>query len=279
MRRILIVDDEQEVLRELSEYLRNIDGYEITTATSAKEAIEHLEGVDLAIVDMFMETEDSGIEVLKAAKQVAPWLQCIVLTAYGSVPDAVEAMESDAYDYIEKQTPYVYEILGHKVRRALEYREIMLYAASASETNEETETAPTLETEIDSILRDKTYEELESVLKRDRENALGILYKRTKEKVINLKTEDGKKIWKIIMQFHKSEGYEEKIDSICSKLAEYSETKFYNIIYDILLTKFDRIIYDILFTINAGVNADIRAGFWLADKFANHRKEKWKKKR
>jgi len=242
MPRILIVDDEPKVLRELSDYLRNVNGYEIITATSAKEAIECLEGVDLAIVDMYMETKESGLEVLRAAKKVEPGLKCIVLTAHGGVSNAVEALKAGACDYVEKQTSNVYPVLVQKMKQAL-----------------------TLETEIDGILCRKTYEDLYNVLKRDRENALDILYKRTEEKVIDLKTEDGKEIWKIIIQFHKSEGYAGEIDSICSKLTEYSETKF------------DKVIYDILFTINASVNADIRAGFWLADKFTNHRKKKCRK--
>lgn len=121
MRKILIVDDDPNVLVELSEYF--VDDYEITTASSAKEAIERLEGVHLALVDMYMETEESGIEVLKAAKQMDPLLQCIVLTAYGGVSNVVEAMKVGAYDYVEKQTENVYEVLAHRVKRALEYRE------------------------------------------------------------------------------------------------------------------------------------------------------------
>jgi len=126
MQRILIVDDEPSVLEALSEYFA--DDYEITTASSAKEAIEHLEGVDLAIVDMFMETNESGMEVLKAAKKAYPFLQCIVLTAYGAVPNAVEAMKLGAYDYVEKQTDNVYEVLAHRVKQALKYRDSMRYA-------------------------------------------------------------------------------------------------------------------------------------------------------
>lgn len=126
MQKILIVDDDPGVLEELSEYFA--DDYEITTASSAKEAIKRLEGVDLAVVDMYMETKESGIEVLKAAKEMAPCLQCIVLTAHGKVPNAVEALKAGAYDYVEKQTKNAYEVLAHKMKQALEYRESMLYA-------------------------------------------------------------------------------------------------------------------------------------------------------
>jgi len=121
MRRILIVDDEDGVLEELSDYFAK--DYEIVTAKSAAEAIELLEGLDLAIIDMFMETEESGIEVLKAAKKMMPLLQCIILTAYGTASNAVKAMKEGAYDYVEKQTPDIYEALDYKIKRALEYRD------------------------------------------------------------------------------------------------------------------------------------------------------------
>ena len=123
MHKILIVDDEKGVLEELSDYL--IKDYEIITAGTSTKAIELLEGVDLAIVDMFMETEESGIEVLKAAKKLTPSLQCIVLTAYGTPSNAVRVMKEGAYDYVEKQTPDVYESLAHRIKLALEYKDSM----------------------------------------------------------------------------------------------------------------------------------------------------------
>jgi signal transduction histidine kinase len=121
MRKILIVDDEDGVLEELSDYFAK--DYEIVTAKSATEAIRLLEGLDLAIIDMFMETEESGIEVLKAAKKMMPLLQCIILTAYGTASNAVKAMKEGAYDYVEKQTPDIYEALDYKIKRALEHRD------------------------------------------------------------------------------------------------------------------------------------------------------------
>jgi PAS domain S-box-containing protein len=123
MRRILIVDDENGILEELSDYLSN--GYEIVTARSASEAIKLLEagGIELAIIDMYMETEESGIEVLKSAKKTAPLLQCIILTAYGTPSNVVAAMRAGAYDYVEKQSPDIYETLAHRIKKALEYRD------------------------------------------------------------------------------------------------------------------------------------------------------------
>ena len=123
MRRILIVDDENGILEELSDYLSN--DYEIVTARSASEAIEllHAGGIELAIIDMYMETEESGIEVLKSAKKTAPLLQCIILTAYGTPSNVVEAMRAGAYDYVEKQSPDIYETLAHRIKKALEHRD------------------------------------------------------------------------------------------------------------------------------------------------------------
>jgi signal transduction histidine kinase len=121
MRRILIVDDENGVLEELSDYF--VNDYEIVTARSSAEAIKLFEGVDIAIIDMYMETERSGIDVLKAAKKAIPFIQCIILTAYGTTSNAVEAMKAGAYDYVEKQAPNIYEALSHKMIRALEHKD------------------------------------------------------------------------------------------------------------------------------------------------------------
>jgi DNA-binding NarL/FixJ family response regulator len=240
MSKLLIVDDQPSALEEIAEYLRIRASYEIVKARSAKEAIGLLAEADLALVDMFMETPESGIDVVREAQRVNPALKCIVYTAHsGNVPNAVKAMQAGAYDYVEKQSSNVYEVLNNKVKQALGVSE-----------------------EINRILHDKTYEDLGTVLKRDREGTLDILYKKTEEKEINLKTKEGKQIWQAVIQFHKNGGYGEEIDSIYSKLAEYSETKL------------DQAIYDLLFTINAGVTADIRAGFWLADKYTNYRKKK-----
>lgn len=123
MQRILIVDDEIGILEELSDYLSN--DYEVVTANSSSKAIEILqsEEFDVAIIDMYMESEQSGIEVLEVAKKVSPLLQCIILTAYGTASNVVDAMRAGAYDYVEKQSPDIYENLVHRINKALEYRE------------------------------------------------------------------------------------------------------------------------------------------------------------
>ncbi len=123
MRKILIVDDEIGILEELSDYLSN--DYKVLTANSSSKAIKILnsEEFDVAIIDMYMESEESGIEVLKAAKQISPLLQCIILTAYGTASNVVSAMRAGAYDYVEKQSPDIYENLVHRINKALEYRD------------------------------------------------------------------------------------------------------------------------------------------------------------
>jgi len=123
MGKILIVDDELGILEELSDYLAN--SYKIVTANSSSEAIKILESeeIDVAIIDMYMESEESGIDVLKAAKQISPLIQCIILTAYGTASNVVSAMRAGAYDYVEKQSPDIYENLVHRINKALEYRD------------------------------------------------------------------------------------------------------------------------------------------------------------
>ncbi|MGB9597318.1 MAG: PAS domain S-box protein, partial [Candidatus Poribacteria bacterium] len=122
MQRILIVDDEIGILEELSDYLSN--SYEIVTANSSSKALKILqsEEFDVAVIDMYIESEESGIEILKVAKQISPLLQCIILTAYGTASNVVDAMRAGAYDYVEKQSPDIYENLVHRINKAIEYR-------------------------------------------------------------------------------------------------------------------------------------------------------------
>lgn len=120
--RILIVDDEQIVLRSLSDWFRD-DGYSVGTASTAKEALAKLtEGQwDIFLLDVKMPGM-SGLELQKKIREINPESIVIIMTAYASVDSAVEALKQGAYDYLTK--PFDPEHLGHLIKNALEKKSL-----------------------------------------------------------------------------------------------------------------------------------------------------------
>lgn len=115
---VLVVDDEPQMLIAVQETLRCC-GYSVTTAGSGVEALNLLKQkyFHLVITDMRM-PEVSGLELLHKVKQFAPRTPVVLLTAYGTVQNAVEAMRDGAYDFLLK--PFSSESLESVVRRALD---------------------------------------------------------------------------------------------------------------------------------------------------------------
>ncbi len=118
METILIVDDEKNYLVVL-EALLGPEGYEIVTTDSAKAALRIVQeaDIDLVLTDMKMPGM-SGMELLEQAKRVKPEVPVVMMTAYGTIEMAVEAMKKRAYDYITK--PFQNEALKLTIRKALE---------------------------------------------------------------------------------------------------------------------------------------------------------------
>jgi Nif-specific regulatory protein len=98
--KILVADDEQNLRRVLAALLRR-EGHEVVQAASGLEAIDRLADVDVVITDLRMPGAD-GMEVLRTASKNHPHVPVIMITAYGSVGQAVEAIKAGAFDYIEK---------------------------------------------------------------------------------------------------------------------------------------------------------------------------------
>ena len=127
MCQILLVDDEPDV-REMIERRLTREGFRVEAAASAAEAAEKIASADpdydVIITDMVMENEDSGVNVLKAAIARNVFSEVIVLTAYGSVANAVECMKRGAFDYLEKNIPGVdvMDLLVLKIHNAIEHR-------------------------------------------------------------------------------------------------------------------------------------------------------------
>ena len=98
--KILVADDEQNLRRVLVALLRR-DGHDVVQAANGLEAIERLADVDVVITDLRMPGAD-GMDVLRSASKSHPHVPVIMITAYGSVGQAVEAIKAGAFDYVEK---------------------------------------------------------------------------------------------------------------------------------------------------------------------------------
>ena len=99
---ILIVDDEPLVRRSLSELL-TLSGYTVSTANNGREALEFLKdyNTDIIITDIKM-PEIDGMQLLKQVKLANPNIAVILITGYGSIENAIEAIKEGAYDYVTK---------------------------------------------------------------------------------------------------------------------------------------------------------------------------------
>jgi DNA-binding NtrC family response regulator len=119
MARILLVDDEPRMLSLMNSLLK-AEGYEVMSVQDGNKARELLnaEVFDLLITDIRM-TPVNGIELLKISRGVRPTMPVIILTAYGSVETAIEAMKLGSFDYVTK--PFKMDELLITIQRALEY--------------------------------------------------------------------------------------------------------------------------------------------------------------
>src|SRR3990170_4499525 len=114
---ILVVDDNEVACHLLKESLAE-EGYEVEIVRSGREAVKKGETVfyDLVITDLKMPDLD-GLEVLKRYKQTSPETLVIMITAFGSIESAIDAMKAGAFDYVSK--PFKEEEIKIVVRRAL----------------------------------------------------------------------------------------------------------------------------------------------------------------
>jgi DNA-binding NtrC family response regulator len=124
MARILLVDDEPSILTVLTTLLK-AEGYEVFSALGGEKATELLnnEEFDLLLSDIRM-APINGMELLKLAHDEQPNLSVIMLTAYGSVETAIEALKLGAFDYVTK--PFKVDELLITVQRAIEYRKAVV---------------------------------------------------------------------------------------------------------------------------------------------------------
>jgi two-component system response regulator AtoC len=156
-RQILVVDDEPNLRRVLGAQLSR-DGYEVHAVADGEEALRilHDQYVDVVITDLRMPRMD-GLELLRRALVIEPELPVVIITAHGTVDNAVEALKSGAFDYITK--PFDQNEVRNVVKKALRTR-----ALAAEEARQERGLPPGARYGI--IGASRAIEELRSIIDR-----------------------------------------------------------------------------------------------------------------
>lgn len=116
--RILIVDDEQIALKNL-EYVMKQEGYDVTTTRNGSEALKLLQEQEFEVVLTELKMgKVNGMEILDKTRQLHPDAEVIMITAYATIPSAVETMKKGAYYYIAK--PFKLDEVRRIVKEAVE---------------------------------------------------------------------------------------------------------------------------------------------------------------
>ena len=117
-KKILVVDDEQDVRETLESVLAKLD-YDPIVAASGKEALEIIQtnNIDIILSDLYMPEMD-GIELLKRVKTENRNIVFLMITAHPTIETAVDAIKKGAYDYLTK--PFHIDEVKMKLNRALE---------------------------------------------------------------------------------------------------------------------------------------------------------------
>jgi two-component system response regulator AtoC len=123
METILVVEDKESMAEMLKETLES-EGYKVISAVDGTEGMRYLKGerIDLVLTDLKL-PQKSGIDILKASKEENQLIPVIVMTAYGSIEIAVEAMKKGAFDFITK--PFDTDHLLMLIKRALENQKLL----------------------------------------------------------------------------------------------------------------------------------------------------------
>src|SRR4030067_1003514 len=124
MSRILVVEDNIGIRNVLEKTLK-MKGYDVFSVSTGENAVRLFTSdiFDLVITDLRLPKMD-GLEVLKKVKKISSTTIVIIMTAYGTIENAIEAMKSGAYDYILK--PFSLEEIEIKVEKALSQQGIYM---------------------------------------------------------------------------------------------------------------------------------------------------------
>jgi DNA-binding NtrC family response regulator len=166
-KKLLIVDDEYNTRQALMRYLSK--QFDVSGACDGTEAIELLANnvYDLVLTDLRMPGAD-GLSVLEAAAKNGHYTPCILLTAYGSINDAVKAVKMGAFDFVSK--PVKLSQLEQVIQAALAARNHV--SSSASSSNNSNQVATT-NSETNVPIKDFTNNEESFVLEQDKNTLMG----------------------------------------------------------------------------------------------------------
>ncbi|MDO9566022.1 MAG: response regulator [Candidatus Desulfaltia sp.] len=133
--RILVVDDELDMLALLAMIISEKTEHKVTTTNNPLEVIQFVleGGYDLIITDLKMPTMD-GIELIGKIRNIDQYIPILVITAYGSIESAEEAINKGAYDYITK--PFRKEQILIAIDRALEWKSMKKELKELKEKNQ-----------------------------------------------------------------------------------------------------------------------------------------------
>ncbi|MBI5378710.1 MAG: response regulator, partial [Nitrospirae bacterium] len=150
MPKALVVDDEPDMRWLLARVLRD-QGLEVATAEDGQAALAQIarELPDVILLDLKMPGLD-GLQVLEQAKAADPHMSVVIITAYGDLCSAVQAMRLGAYDYLTK--PFDNEEILFTVRRALEKRELEAARLKAAKVATLLEAARAMSHEVNNPL-------------------------------------------------------------------------------------------------------------------------------
>ena len=123
MAKVMLIDDEVTMVQMVTELLR-ADGHEVFPFSNFPAALDALETIqpEIVITDLYLDkTRAQGLEILQKARSMNPPPVVMVITGFGSIETAVDAMKKGAFDYLEK--PFKLDELKLSIQRALSYNE------------------------------------------------------------------------------------------------------------------------------------------------------------
>lgn len=121
MNSILVIEDEESLRKALERFLKH--SFDVVVAASGEQGLGLLRerSFDLLLVDLML-PKMSGIDLLRQAREIQPALVAIVMTGYGTIPSAIEAIKAGAFHYVTK--PFELEDLFSLVSKGLEHRQL-----------------------------------------------------------------------------------------------------------------------------------------------------------
>jgi two-component system response regulator AtoC len=131
--RVLVVDDKENMLKLFEKILA--EGYQVTTASDGSRALAMIanDAFDVVVTDIRMPGA-GGFEVLRAVKACSPSTEVVMMTGYGTIADAVQAMKMGAFDYLEK--PFDPDAAALVVARAADHKRLVDEAAAVHHEQE-----------------------------------------------------------------------------------------------------------------------------------------------